>query len=145
MSIAMENNGPDWGLPENFVLSDADFDGENFSKLLIAVISRLDGAFPNRVDLSTCKRIARKREEFEQLLNWLGSQGIVNGDVTNCALTLSGRQAYKAALNEFPILAVKLSRSSEGLEMIDASRMLLAVLRVHYLEFVQRLPQSETK
>ena len=50
MGITMENNGPDWGLPENFVLSDSDFEGENFSKLLIAVIRRLDGAFPNRVD-----------------------------------------------------------------------------------------------
>ncbi len=131
----MNNNNPNWGLPENFRLSDEIFDGENFSNLLVLVLRRLDGAFPEPVDLSTCMRIEEHRDEFTELWSWLRAQGLVVGDLSNCTLTLSGRQAYAAALRELPVIAASLSQTQDGLEPESASRLLLATLRIHFSDF----------
>ncbi len=134
----MESNGPDWGLLENFRLSDVDFVRSNFSKLLVLVLRRLDGAYPNRVELTDCWQVAENGDEIDRLWSWLSAQRIVTGEISDCSLTVSGRQAFRAAPEELQELAIMLMKSIDGLEEGDASRMLLAVLRIHYLRFGQQ-------
>ena len=134
----MTGNAPNWASPELFCLSDEDFEGPDFSKLVLIVLRRLDAEFPARTNLAACKRIAEHEISFGQLWTWLSGQGIVSGPLANCALTLSGKQSFIAALENQPSLATRLMQEEAGLNGEDATKMLLAVLRHHFETFEKR-------
>lgn len=138
MGDVMEIKGPNWTLPKHFGESDAEFDGENFNALLILVLRQLHRAFPDSVDLSNHNEIVEDRREMGQLWNWLKAQGVVNGELAKCSLTLSGKQSYDAALHELPTLAALLAQPNGKLEGADAGRLLIAFLRHQFLRFGQR-------
>ncbi len=131
----MTGNARNWALPELFCLSEEDFDGPDFSKLILVVLGRLDAEFPNRADLTTCERIADHEAGFRQLWEWLGEQGIVSGPPSNCALTLSGKVSFTSALEGLPHLAAELMSRDAGLEGESATKMLLSVMRHHFATF----------
>ncbi len=131
----MTGNAPNWALPELFRLSDSDFDGPDFSRLVLMVLRRLDAEFPNRTDLTTCKRILVHETSFGRLWAWLGEQGIVSGPPSNCALTLSGKKSFGSGLENLPKLAADLMHDEAGLEGEEATKMLLAMMRHHYETF----------
>ena len=131
----MKGNAPDWASPELFRLCDEDFEGPDFSKLILLVLRRLDAEFPNRTDLTTCRRIAEREDAFGKIWSWLGEQGIVSGPSSNCALTLSGKQSFAAALESLPSLAAQLMHDNAGLEGENATKMLLALMRHHFNRF----------
>jgi len=134
----MTGNAPNWALPELFCLSDEDFEGPDFSKLVLVVLRRLDAEFPTRIDLTSCKRIAEREICFGRLWGWLSDQGIVSGPPCNCALTLSGKQSFGAALESLPSLAAGLMQEEACLKGEDATKVLLAVLRHHFEMFHKR-------
>ncbi|MCP5083191.1 MAG: hypothetical protein GY948_16000 [Alphaproteobacteria bacterium] len=131
----MADKAPDWASPELFRLSEQDFEEAEFSKLLLLVVRRLDAAFPSLIDLTTCIRIIEHIEEFSQLWGWLKDQGIVCGHVSNGALTLSGKRAFKAALELSPAMGSRFMHSHDGLEGEEASKMLQVILRYHFENF----------
>ncbi|MCP5083493.1 MAG: hypothetical protein GY948_17545 [Alphaproteobacteria bacterium] len=116
-------------------MSDSDFDGPDFSRVILMVLRRLDAEFPNRTDLTTCKRILVHEASFGRLWAWLSEQGIVSGPVSNCALTLSGKKSFGSGLESVPKLASGLMHDEDGLEGEDATKALLAVMRHHYETF----------
>lgn len=128
----MTANAPNWALPELFRLSDDDFAGPDLSRLVLIVLRRLDAEFPNRTDLTTCQRIAEHEAVFGRLWDWLSHQGIVSGPASNCALTLSGKKAFTAAIEGLPTLASSLLHQEAGLEGEDATKMLLSIMRHHF-------------
>ncbi|MCP5081580.1 MAG: hypothetical protein GY948_07775 [Alphaproteobacteria bacterium] len=138
MSDDMEIKGPNWTLPKHFGESDAEFDGEDFSALLILVLRQLHDAFPDSVDLNNHNQIVEDHREMGQLWSWLKAQGVANGGLANCSLTLSGKQSYDAALHELPTLAALLAQPHGKLEGADAGRLLIAVLRHQFLKFGQK-------
>ena len=131
----MPENAPNWASPELFRLSDSDFDGPDFSRLVLVVLRRLDAEFPTRTDLTTCKRIVVNSTSFGRLWAWLCEQGIVSGPPANCALTLSGKRSFSHGLESLPSLAGELLHAEAALDGDDATKMLLAVLRHHYETF----------
>ena len=131
----MADEAPNWALPELFRLSEQDFEGPDFSKLVLLVLRRLDGAFPDLIDLTTCMKIITHMEEFSRLWDWLLLQGIVNGPVSNCSMTLSGKRSFAAALELSPILGTRFMYSQKGLEGEDASELLLILLKHHFETF----------
>ena len=131
----MADEAPNWSLPEMFRLSEQDFEGPDFSKLVLLVLRRLDAAFPNLIDLTTCMKIVTHIDEFTQLWEWLQNQGIVNGPVSNCSLTLSGKRSFNTALQLSPEQGSRFMRSQTGLDGEEASDMLLAILKHHFDTF----------
>lgn len=132
---AMTGNAPNWALPELFCVSEEDFDGPDFSKLILVVLRRLDAEFPNRTDLTACKRIAANQDNFNKLWFWLSEQWIVSGTPANCSLTLSGKVSFSTALERLPSLAAELLSKEAGLEGEKATKMLLTVMRHHFETF----------
>ncbi len=128
----MAAKSPEWGYSRLFRLSDGDFEEANFSRLLVVVLRRLEDAFPDQVDLTSCKRIADFSDTFIDLWAWMVDQGVLSGPISNCAMTLIGRQSYLAALAEHPKVAASLNGSSDELEPMEASLFLLSVLRNQY-------------
>ncbi len=128
----MADEAPNWALPELFRLSEQDFEGPDFSRLVLLVLRRLDAAFPTLIDLTTCLKIVNHIEEFTQLWEWLRGQGVVSGSVSNCTLTLSGKQSFNAALQQAPEQAARFMRAQSGLHAEEASDMLLAILKHHF-------------
>ncbi len=131
----MTGNAPNWASPELFRLSEDDFDGPDYSKLILVVLRRLDAEFPTRANLTTSKRIAAHKAGFSQLWEWLSNQGIVSGPPSNCALTLSGKVSFRTALDRLPGLAAELMSQEAGLEGEKATQLLLAVMRHHFETF----------
>lgn len=131
----MADEAPNWALPELFRLSEQDFEGPDFSNLLLLVLRRLAADFPNLIDLTTCMKIVSHIEEFSQLWGWLSDQGIVSGPVDNCTLTLSGKRSFDAALKQLPTLGGHLMRLQDGLDSEEASELLLAILKHHFESF----------
>ncbi len=131
----MAEEAPNWALPDLFQLTEQDFEGPDFSKLLLLVLRRLHADFPNLIDLTTCMKIVSHIEEFSQLWGWLSDQGIVSGPVDNCSLTLSGKRSFDAGLKELPTLGGRFMRVQEGLDGDDASELLLAMLKHHFDSF----------
>ncbi|MEM8688976.1 MAG: hypothetical protein AAGF81_16715 [Pseudomonadota bacterium] len=131
----MAEEAPDWALPELFRLTERDFEGPDFSKLLLLVLRRLRADFPSLIDLTTCMKIVSHIEEFSQLWGWLCDQGIVSGPVDNCTLTLSGKRSFDTALKQLPTLGGRFMREQEGLDGDEASELLLAVLKHHFDSF----------
>ncbi len=125
----MAAKSPEWGYSRLFRLSDGEFEEADFSRVLVIVLRRLENAFPDQVDLTTCERIAELSDTFTDLWNWLVDQGVVTGPLSNCAMTLVGRQSYQAALAEHPKVAADLRSSSDALDPMEASLFLLSVLR----------------
>ena len=134
----MTGNAPDRGFSELLGLSNRDFDGPDFSRLVLTVLLKLDADFPSRTDLTGCPRIAANETAFGQLWDWLASQGIVSGPLSNCALTLSGKQSFGTAIDAHPTLSAQLLHSENGLEGEEATKMLLAVIRHHFEHFGRR-------
>ena len=131
----MADEAPNWALPGLFCLSEQDFEGPDFSKLLLLVLRRLAADFPNLIDLTTCMKIVSHIEEFSQLWSWLSDQGIVSGPVDNCTLTLSGKRSFDAALKQLPALGGRFMRLQDGLDAEEASELLLAILKYHFESF----------
>lgn len=130
-------------LPRAFGHADTAFGGAEFSEGLVDVLKTLHEAFPDCIDLSDHACAAELRDDLPKLWNWLGTQGIVCGETTNCALTLSGHQAFGAALDEHPRLATLLAQPNTRLQASDASRLLISVLRIHYLRYGQRVEDNK--
>ena len=131
----MADEAPNWALPELFRLSEQDFEGPDFSKLVLLVLRRLDAAFPDLIDLTTCMRIVTHIEEFSQLWEWLQLQGIVNGPISNCSLTLSGKRSFKAALEQQPALGKRFMNTQDGIEGEEAAELLLWMMKHHFSSF----------
>ncbi|NNF78033.1 MAG: hypothetical protein HKN05_08395 [Rhizobiales bacterium] len=131
----MADKAPDWALPELFRLSEQDFEGPDFSKLILLVLRRLDAAFPNLIDLTTCMKIVTHIEEFTQLWEWLQQQGIVNGPISNCTLTLSGKRSFNATLEQMPALGSRFMKAEAGIEGEEASELLLSIMKHHFRAF----------
>ncbi len=131
----MADEAPNWALPELFRLSEQDFDGPDFSKLLLLVLRRLDAGFPNLIDLTTCMKIVTHIEEFSKLWGWLQNQGLVTGEISNCSLTLSGKQSFAAALEQLPKLGSRFMHSQAGVAGEEASALLHAILKHHFSTF----------
>ena len=127
--IYMAAKNPEWGYSRLFRLTEGDFEEANFSRLLVIVLRRLESEFPDPVDLTSCKRIAESSDTFLDLWAWLVDQGVLTGPISNCAMTLIGRQSYQAALGEHPEVAAVLTGTSDELEPMAASLFLLSVLR----------------
>ncbi len=131
----MADEAPNWALPELFRLTEQDFEGPDFSRLVLLVLRRLDSAFPDHIDLTTCMKIITHMKEFSQLWQWLQAQGIVSGPVSNCSMTLSGKRSFAAALELAPTLGTRFMYSQSGLEGEDASELLLTLLKHHFETF----------
>ncbi len=131
----MAEEAPNWALPELFRLTEQDFEGPDFSKLLLLVLRRLRADFPNLIDLTTCMKIVSHIDEFSQLWGWLSDQGIVSGPVDNCTLTLPGTRSFDAALAQLPTLGERFMRVQDGLDGEEASELLLAILKHHFDSF----------
>ena len=131
----MADEAPDWALPELFRLSEQDFEGPDFSKLILLVLRRLDAAFPTLIDLTTCMKIVMHIEEFTQLWEWLQQQGIVTGPVSNCTLTLSGKRSFQAVLEQSPARAARFMQAQAGLEGEEAAELLLSIMKYHFSTF----------
>ncbi len=134
----MTGSAPDCAFPPTFRLYDQDFEGPDFSKVVLFVLRCLDTAFPDRIDLTTCERITAHKEGFEPLWEWLSRQGLVSGPMSNCALTLSGQKSFTAGLEIEPKLASQLMSDEPVLEGDDATRLLLGILRHHFEAFPPR-------
>lgn len=139
----MDFKEPEWTLPRAFGQADAAFGGAEFSEGLVNILRSLHEAFPDCTDLSVHDVAAELEQDLPKLWSWLGAQGIVCGDVANCALTLSGHQAYGAALDEHPRLAALLAQPESRLQAADASRLLITVLRIHYLRYGARAEEKK--
>ncbi|MEM8645155.1 MAG: hypothetical protein AAGF86_02320 [Pseudomonadota bacterium] len=120
---------PEWGYSRLFRLSDGDFEEANFSKVLVIVLRRLESAFPDQVDLTSFEHNSEFSDTFTDLWNWLVDQGVLTGPLSNCAMTLVGRQSYQAALAEHPKVAAGLQDEGDALDPMEASLFLLSVLR----------------
>ncbi len=138
----MTGNAPNWASPELFRLSEDDFDGPDYSKLILVVLRRLDAEFPTRADLTACKRIAAHEAGFGKLWEWLSEQGIVSGPPSNCALTLSGKVSFRTAMDRLPRLAAELMSEESGLQGENATHMLLMVMRHHFETFNRNIGQT---
>ncbi len=99
------------------------------------MLRRLDAQFPTRSDLTTCKKIRAHEASFARLWKWLEYQGIVSGPLSNCALTLSGKKSFGAAVENLPALAADLLQREDALEGEEATKMLLAIMRNHFDTF----------
>ncbi|MEM8689341.1 MAG: hypothetical protein AAGF81_18575 [Pseudomonadota bacterium] len=106
--------------------------------MILFVLRRLDLVFPDRIDLTTCQRITAHKQGFEPLWQWLTSQGLVSGPMSNCALTLSGQKSFAVGLENAPRLASELMSDEPKLEGEDATRLLLGILRHHFETFPPR-------
>lgn len=134
----MTESAPECAFPQTFRLHDQDFEGPDFSRVVLFVLRRLDSDFPSRIDLTTCQRITDHKDGFDRLWTWISHQGLVSGPPSNCALTLSGHQSFSAGLENAPKLASKLMSEAPHLEGDDATRLLLGILRHHFENFPPR-------
>lgn len=134
----MPNSANDLGraLPEWFLLSDHDINGTDFSKLILLVLRRLDAEYPERVDLSDCNKLAERISEFDKIWKWLEAQQVVSGPLANCSLTLSGRQAFRKAVQLASESTRMMLQSKEGLSGIDARELMMSILRQHYYSYI---------
>ena len=126
------------GVPEWFRLSDAELGGTDFGRLILLVLCRLDSAFPERADISSCVTPKEKISEFNQIWNWLEAQKIVSGSISNCSLTLVGRRSYQEALELAPDSTKALLHSKEGLSGDAARELVVSVIRRHYHNYIER-------
>lgn len=134
----MTGSARDCAFPPTFRLHDQDFEGPDFSKVILFVLRRLDSDFPDRIDLTTCESITAHKEGFQPLGEWLTRQGIVSGPMSNCALTLSGQKSFSVGLESAPKLASDLMSDEPRLEGDEATRLLLGILRHHYESYPPR-------
>ncbi len=134
----MTGSARNCAFPPNFRLHDQDFEGPDFSKVVLFVMRRLDSFFPDRIDLTTCESITAHKDGFQPLWEWLARQGIVSGPMSNCALTLSGQKSFSVGLESAPKLASQLMSDEPKLEGDEATHLLLAILRHHYETFRSR-------
>ncbi|NNE24551.1 MAG: hypothetical protein HKN11_18275 [Rhizobiales bacterium] len=136
----MPNSGNDLGrtLPEWFRLSDPEINGTDFNKLILLIFRRLDAEYPERVDLSDCNKLRERVNEFNRIWEWLEDQRMVSGPVSNCSLTLSGRQAFQKAVQLASASTRMMLQSKEGLSGNEAKELMMSILRQHYLDYIAR-------
>jgi len=132
------SNDYDIDLPEWFRLSDPSIDGNNFNKLILMVLRRLDAEYPDRLDLSDCDRLRERINEFDKIWQWLEAQKMVSGPVSNCSLTLSGRQAFQKAVRMASETTRLMLNSKDGLSGNEAKELMMNILRQHYHDYIVR-------
>lgn len=125
-------------LPEWLRLSSANVDNSDYSKLILLILRRLDAEYPKFVDLSDCNNIRRRIKDFDQLWAWLVAQELVTGTLSNCSLTLSGREALNKALQQASNTTRVEFASQRGIADAKALRLLVSVLRQHYNDYLSR-------
>ncbi len=131
----MTKKAPDWALPKLLCLPDDEFVGPNFSSLALVALHELYTEFPNQVDLSGHESLVKHAREFRRLWEWLRGHGVVVGPLSNCALTLSGKDSLVAALDFQPQFADELMRKKAELDERYSSALLMTVLRHHFDKF----------
>ena len=132
------SNDYDIDLPEWFRLSDPGIDRTNFNKLILMVLRRLDAEYPDRLDLSDCNRLRERISEFNQIWQWLEAQKMVSGPMSNCSLTLSGRQAFRKGVQMSSETTRLMLNSKDGLSGNEAKELMMNILRRHYHDYVER-------
>lgn len=136
----MTNSSIDYdkGLPKWFRLFDPSIDETDFNKLILMVLHRLDAEYPNRLDLSDSNKLSEKIEECSQIWGWLEKQEIVSGPMSNCSLTLSGRQSYRKAVQMASERTRLMLNSKDGLSGNEAKELMMNILRQHYYDYIVR-------
>lgn len=125
-------------LPEWFRLSDPEIDGTDFNKLILLILRRLDAEYPERVDLSDCNKLRERVNEFKTIWEWLEGQGIVSGPISNCSLSLSGRQSFRKAVQLASESTRMMLQSKKGLIGDEAKELVMSILRQHYYSYIVR-------
>lgn len=118
--------------PPGWEEAKADFDRLKISESLLHLVKELYVCFPDHCTPSRAKWLTENLQDAEHLFDWIKAQGIVVGDLSHCALTLSGRQAFRAALQELPDPATRLMATDAELEQGEAAKLWLETLRKHF-------------
>ncbi len=110
----------------------ADIDRLEISESLLHLVKELHASFPDHCKPTAGKWFTENRDDYERFFAFIKAQGMVVGDIGRCALTLPGRQAFRAALRELPDLATRLMAADSELSQHEAAKLWLATLRNHF-------------
>lgn len=128
----MQGRNPHSDWPPNWDAAKSDIDRLEISESLLHLVQELYASFPDHCKPSTGQRFAENQQDYEQFFSWTKAQGIVVGEIDKCALTLSGRQAFRAALRDLPDFATRLMATDAKLSQHEAATLWLSTLRNHF-------------
>ncbi|MEM1199505.1 MAG: hypothetical protein AAGI06_09370 [Pseudomonadota bacterium] len=117
----------------------ADYDRLKISASLLHLVKELYQCFPDHCAPASGHWLIENQQDHARLFDWVKEQGLVVGEISQCALTLSGHQAFRAALQELPDLATRFMAADTQLEPHESATLWLETLRRHFESTGRRL------
>ncbi len=108
-------------------------DTTDFGRVALNLLTDLDSAHPNAVDLTNHNDVSIDDASLSKFWFYLAHQGIISGELNECALTLKGRQSLRAAFETQCESASTSLSSNNLLTGKSASSLLLDVMRHNFL------------
>ena len=108
-------------------------DTTDFGKFALSLLMDLDAAHPSRVDLVSYKDGSAEDGSLRKFWFYLGHQGIISGELSECALTPKGRKSLHAALETQFEKGSSFSTPAQLSSGKPASALLLDVMRHNFL------------
>jgi len=122
-------------------MSADDLNPPDISEIVLGTLQRLLQAFPERTSVAKVFGDKMASSDLVRVWSWMLQQQLVSGEVDDGCLTLTGHKSVCEAIKTHPELAPLLADSRAPVRRNDTDRLILAVLRAHFVAYLDRTPK----
>ena len=119
-----------------------DLNSPDISELVLGTLQRLVAAFPECISVAEVLEDKLGSDNLVPVWSWMLQQKLVAGRVENGCLTLTGHRSICEAIKTHAELTRPLVDPGVPISRSDTNRLVLAVLRIHFMAYLDRNPGS---